>query len=277
MFKGSLSLLFISFIVFCSPWGVFTSLCLKLPFLFVISMSRFLGVLRWLFSLLDFFFYCSVWLHLVSFTAAFVCWCSSWNQDTKTQQWTWLITLALCGYRTACSRGVCASSEGGYCMFGREERAPANTARSTGWRGWRRRPGTMWPLMQQWEGKCVPLWHSVLDVEISFTWTKVEEGWTFCWHLPLAMSLWLVQLLAIPCEQLLLHPGYFEARDFDFQSNHVKSYHLLFLILYAIYLTLSLFNIRVWSLLHSVCVCAWGQGGSWWQQTEVTRKQMLFY
>lgn len=50
-------------------------------------------------------------------------------------------------------------------------------------------------------------------------------------HLPLATSLHLVQLLADPCEQLLLHPGSFKAQDCDFQSNHVKSYCLLFLFL----------------------------------------------
>lgn len=67
--------------------------------------------------------------------------------------------------------------------------------------------------------------------------TQSGRGLNFiCLHLPLVTSLWLVQLLAVPCEQLLLHPGRFKAQDFDFQSNHVKSYCLLFLILYAIYL-----------------------------------------
>lgn len=55
-------------------------------------------------------------------------------------------------------------------------------------------------------------------------------------HLPLATSLHLVQLLADPYKQLLLYPGSFKAQDFDFQSNHVKSYCLLFLFLQEIYL-----------------------------------------
>lgn len=57
-----------------------------------------------------------------------------------------------------------------------------------------------------------------------------------CLHLPLTKALWWVQLMAVPWEQMLLHPECFKAKDFDFQSNHVKSYCLLFLILYAIYL-----------------------------------------
>lgn len=49
-FKASLSLLFISLIAFCSPWGVFTSVRMKLPSPFAVCISLFLGVLHWLFS-----------------------------------------------------------------------------------------------------------------------------------------------------------------------------------------------------------------------------------
>ena len=81
------------------------------------------------------------------------------------------------------------------------------------------------------------------------------RGFNFiCLHLPLATSLWLVQLLAVPCEQLLLHPGCFKAHDFDFLSNHIKSYHLLFLILYAIYL-ISLQYPCLKSAAFCVCLC----------------------
>ena len=74
-----------------------------------------------------------------------------------------------------------------------------------------------------------------------------------CTHLPLVMSLRLVQLLAVPCEQPLLHPVFFKAPDFDFQSNHVKSYCLLFLILYATYL-ISFQYLCLKSALFCVCL-----------------------
>lgn len=64
--------------------------------------------------------------------------------------------------------GCCAQEEGV---------GPASTARNVG--------ETLWPLMQQWQGKCA---HLVLcSVETRFTWPGMGEGWA----LPTCIYHWL--------------------------------------------------------------------------------------
>lgn len=95
------------------------------------------------------------------------------------------------------------------------------------------------------------------------TWLKVEVVEP-CLHWCLAASLCLVQLLkphrsSCSCCFLtsetcrcLLHPGHFKGWDLNFQSNHVESHHLFFLILYTAFLIF--FSISMSEVCSHLCV-----------------------
>lgn len=184
---------------------------MKLLFLFAVCISRFLGVLHWLFSDCWFFFqkqyghiWCVLW-PLLSVNAASEIKGLRFNNELHE------ITLAL---RMYCTEGRKVLCSGGRC--GTSQHCQEHGLM---------RPGTLWPLMQQWQGKCA-LSSGLHGDKVYLAWNGRGLSSVHL-HLPLATSLHLVQLLAHPCEQLLLYPGSFKAQDCDFQSNHVKSYCLL--------------------------------------------------
>lgn len=144
--------------------------------------------------------------------AAFVCLWSFWNQGTKIQYWTSWITLALC---MCCAEGA---------VFRRRvwDRPALPGTRD----GDTRHPVAIDAAVAG--QMCPPL---LCSVEARFTWPGMGEGWALSTSIYHWLHLChLVQLLADPCEWLLLYPGHFKAQDFDFQSNYVKSYSLLFSI-----------------------------------------------
>lgn len=96
------------------------------------------------------------------------------------------------------------------------------------------RPGPLWPLVQQWQGKhahlSCALWrHDLPGLE----WERAE----LC---PPTFTLGYIPASGSapgwPMWAAASVPRHFKAQDFDFQSNHVKSHCLLFLFLQEIHL-----------------------------------------
>lgn len=125
---------------------------------------------------------------------------------------------------------VCTALREGGCCVQEEGVGPASTASNRGW--WDQAPCGHWCS----SGRTNVPTSSVLCGDMVYLAWNGRGLTSVHLHLPLVTSLHLVQLLADPREQLLLYPGHFKAQDFDFQSNHVKSYRLLFLFFQEIYL-----------------------------------------
>lgn len=128
------------------------------------------------------------------------------------------------------------------CCVQEEGVGQASPARNTGW--WHQAPCGHWCS----SGRANVPTFSVLCGDKVYLAQNGRGLSSVHLHLPLATPLHLLQILADPCEQLLLYPGHFKAQDFDFQSNYVKSYSLLFFYFFKKFI-LSLLNIRVWNLL----------------------------